>query len=91
MNEFKNSYLMLIATAASFALLFFLLYVPIPKDNVQLFIFLAGSLVGFFFGSSITKPKPADPSPSPVQVTLPNLSDVITHATAEAVNKSKGE
>ena len=88
MNEFKNSYLMLIATAASFALLFFLLYVPIPKDNVQLFIFLAGSLVGFFFGSSITKPKPADP---PVQVSLPNLSDVITHATDEAVSKTKGE
>lgn len=51
----KNDRLMLIATVASFGLLYFMLFVAIPDKNNQVFVFLLGLVCGFFFGSSINK------------------------------------
>jgi len=62
MTEFKNSYLMLIAAIASFGLLYFLLFKEIPDKNIQIFVFLAGMVCGFFFGSSLNKSKILDPT-----------------------------
>ena len=53
---------MLMATALSFGLLYMLMFKEVPDKNIQLFIFLAGSLCGFFFGSSINKQKTPDTS-----------------------------
>ena len=61
----KNDTLMLIATLAAFGLLYFLLFVPLPDKNVQVFVFLAGSVTGFFFGSSLNKQRPAAPAAPP--------------------------
>ena len=63
----KNAWLMGIATVASFVLLGLLLFFPIPDKNVQVFIFLAGLVCGFFFGASIKQPStlPSNVLPSP--------------------------
>jgi hypothetical protein len=54
----KNTWLILVATLGFLALLGGLLFFPIPKDNIQVFIFIAGLVGGFFFGASIKQPIP---------------------------------
>ena len=56
-SEIKNSWLMGGASLLAFGLLYLLAFKEIPDKNIQLFIFLAGNLCGFFFGSSINKPR----------------------------------
>ena len=53
----KNIKLMEIATVFTFLLLFLLMYVPIPKDNVTIFVALGSTITGFYFGSSYQKEK----------------------------------
>ena len=66
----KNSWLILVATIGFLALLGGLLFVPVPKDNIQIFIFIAGLVGGFFFGSSIKQPVP----PPTISTTTPVIS-----------------
>ncbi len=58
----NDKILMGIATVMSFGLLYALLFIQIPDKNVQIFVFLAGIVCGFFFGSSINKTRPPDTS-----------------------------
>lgn len=59
--EFKNSQLMFVATASTFILLVLLLFFPIPDANAQIFLAVSSFVLGFFFGSSTNKQRPAEP------------------------------
>lgn len=56
--EIKNSWLMLIATVATFIILILLMYQPIPDANAQIFLAVSSFVLGFFFGSSTNKARP---------------------------------
>ena len=58
MDENKNSYLMIIATAATFILLGLLIFFPIPDENAQIFLAVSSFVLGFYFGTGINKSRP---------------------------------
>ena len=60
--EFKNSLLMLIATVGTFILLFLMMFYAVPKDNAQILLAIVGPTLGFYFGSSVNKPRPPERS-----------------------------
>ena len=63
----KNNALIMVATVLSFGLLYLLAFKEVPDKNIQLFIFLAGMVCGYFFGASLKQPStlPTNALPSP--------------------------
>ena len=57
--EFKNSWLMALATVGTFLLLYCLMFFNVPKDNAQILLAIVGPTLGFYFGSSVNKQRPA--------------------------------
>jgi hypothetical protein len=56
--ETKSNPLMLIATLGTFLLLGLLIFFPIPDANAQIFLATSSFVLGFYFGSSVNKPRP---------------------------------
>ena len=56
----KNNRLMVLATLASYGLLYVMIFNPIPDQNVQVFVFLLGLVCGFFFGGAIKQTPPQE-------------------------------
>ena len=42
----------------AFAILIMLIFYPIPDKNAQIFLAIAGFVMGFYFGSSTNKQRP---------------------------------
>lgn len=57
----QNATLLFIATLGSFILLGLLIFFPLPDKNAQTFLALASFVMGFYFGSSVNKQRPALP------------------------------
>jgi hypothetical protein len=74
---------MLIATVSTFIILSLMLFFPIPADNAQILLAIIGPTLGFFFGSSVNKQRPPEPTkgdPSNETIT----AEKVTIATSPA-------
>ncbi len=80
----KNDKLMILATVASFGLLYVMVFVPIPEKNVQVFVFLLGLVCGFFFGGAIKQATP----PGTVSTTSTPIVDVQKGVNDEKIPNS---
>ena len=90
MPDLKNSHLVLIATVATFALLVLIMFFPIPEKNDQIFMAFGGMILGYFFGSSNSKPVPGVPVP-PTQSDVNAAVAANLNAFAETQASKKGE
>lgn len=70
--KIDNSFLMLVATVFTFAILVLMIFKQIPTENKEIVLAFGSFVMGFFFGSSATKQRKelpnetVPPSPPPV-------------------------
>jgi hypothetical protein len=84
--EFKNGWLMLVATIGTFILLVLLIFNPLPEKNAQIFLAISTFVLGFYFGSSVGKSPVVPAIVAPIQPLQlpPNPDDVASLAAFQA-------